>query len=174
MSVWVWSLDGFLHIRLCLLWTDVILLLFFQLGGLNFFPCLIGLARTSIPMLNRSGENRHSCLFLTSEEKLLFSFFSPLIVPWAFHKWSLLCWGMLVTQLCLTFCDPMDCSLPGSSGPWGGPDKNNGVTSHSLLQGLFLTQGSNPCLLHLLLWLAASLPLSHLGSPFYKYTIVIA
>ena len=22
---------------------------------------------------------------------------------------------MLVTQLCLTFCDPVDCSLPGSS-----------------------------------------------------------
>ena len=24
-------------------------------------------------------------------------------------------WRVLVTQLCLTLCDPMDCSLPGSS-----------------------------------------------------------
>ena len=33
---------------------------------------------------------------------------------------------------------------------------------HSLLQGIFLTQGSNPGLLH---WQLVSLPLSHLGSP---------
>ena len=32
---------------------------------------------------------------------------------------------------------------------------------HFLLQGIFLTQGSNPCLLH---WQADSLPLSHQGS----------
>ena len=30
---------------------------------------------------------------------------------------SILC---LVAQLCLTFCDPMDCSPPGSSVPGGG------------------------------------------------------
>ena len=32
---------------------------------------------------------------------------------------------------------------------------------HFLLQGIFLTQGSNPCHLH---WQVCSLPLSHLGS----------
>ena len=32
--------------------------------------------------------------------------------------------------------------------PWDFPDKNNGVGDHFLLQGTFLTQGSNPCLLH--------------------------
>ena len=36
---------------------------------------------------------------------------------------------------------------------------------HFLLQGIFLTQGSNPRLWHLLHWQAESLPLSHLGSP---------
>ena len=36
---------------------------------------------------------------------------------------------------------------------------------HFLLQGIFLTQGSNPHLLHLLHWWVNSLPLSHLGSP---------
>ena len=32
--------------------------------------------------------------------------------------------------------------------PWDSPGKNNGVSSHSLLQGIFPTQGSNPRLLH--------------------------
>ena len=57
-------------------------------------------------------------------------------------KWS------EVTQLCPTLCDPMDCSLPGSSVhgilqarvlEWG---------CHFLLQQIFLTQGSNPGLPH--------------------------
>ena len=32
--------------------------------------------------------------------------------------------------------------------PWNSPGKNTGVVSHSLLQGIFLTQGLNPSLLH--------------------------
>ena len=44
--------------------------------------------------------------------------------------------------------------------PWNSPGKNSGVCCHFLLQGIFLTQGSNPCLLH---WQVDSLPLSHLG-----------
>ena len=32
--------------------------------------------------------------------------------------------------------------------PWNSPGKNSGVGSHSLLQGIFPTQGSNPGLLH--------------------------
>ena len=31
------------------------------------------------------------------------------------------------------------------------PGKNTGVGCHALLQGIFLTQGSNPCLLYLLI-----------------------
>ena len=46
--------------------------------------------------------------------------------------------------------------------PWDFPGKNTGVGCHFLLQGIFLTQGSNSCLLH---WQVDSLPLSHLGSP---------
>ena len=45
--------------------------------------------------------------------------------------------------------------------PWNFPGKNTGGFCHFLLQGIFLTQGSN---LHLLHWQADSLPLSHLGS----------
>ena len=63
--------------------------------------------------------------------------------------------------LCLTLCDPMDCSLLGSS-VWNFPGKHTGVGCHVLLHGIFPTQGSNPCLLH---WQVVSLPLSHLGSP---------
>ena len=37
---------------------------------------------------------------------------------------------------------------------WNFPSKNTGVVSHFLLQGIFLTQGLNPCPLHLLHWLA--------------------
>ena len=32
--------------------------------------------------------------------------------------------------------------------PWNFPGKNTGVGCHSLLQGIFSTQGSNPSLLH--------------------------
>ena len=43
--------------------------------------------------------------------------------------------------------------------------------SHFLLQAIFLTQGSNQCLLHCQ---ADSLPLSHLGSPLYTITMYAA
>ena len=39
--------------------------------------------------------------------------------------------------------DSMDCSLPGSFLPWDFPGKNTGVGCCFLLQGIFLTQGSN-------------------------------
>ena len=41
-------------------------------------------------------------------------------------------------------------SLPphGLSSPWNSPDRNTGVGSVSLLQGIFPTQGSNPGLPH--------------------------
>ena len=53
---------------------------------------------------------------------------------------------VLVTQLCLSHCDPMDCSPPGSSVH--GFLQNTGVGCHSLLHGIFPTQGSSPGLLH--------------------------
>ena len=52
----------------------------------------------------------------------------------------MLCW---VVQSCPTLCDPMGCSLPGSSVHGDSPDKNTGVGCHALLQGIFPTQGSN-------------------------------
>ena len=60
----------------------------------------------------------------------------------------------------------MDCSLRPYGVyptrllyPWNCPGKNIGVDCHFLLQGIFLTQGSNLCLLHLLHWQVDSLSL---------------
>ena len=52
-----------------------------------------------------------------------------------------------VSQSCLTLCNPMDCSPPGSSIHGDSPGKNTGVGCYTLLQGIFPTQGSNPGLL---------------------------
>ena len=83
---------------------------------------------------------------------------------------------MLVAQSCPILCEPVDCSLPGSSvhgisqtrileskscsvvsdslrphglySPWNSLGQNTGVGSLSLLWGIFPTQGWNPGLLH--------------------------
>ena len=55
---------------------------------------------------------------------------------------------MLVAQLRLILCDPVDCKPARLLCPWDSPGKNTGVSSHFLLQGIFLTQGSNLGLLH--------------------------
>ena len=70
-------------------------------------------------------------------------------------------------------CDPMDCSLLGSS-VHGIPGKNTGVGCHALLQGIFPTQGSNPYLLYLLVCWPVLYPLSHLGSPLRLVFLSIA
>ena len=49
----------------------------------------------------------------------------------------------LVTQLCPTLFDLMDCSLQDSSVHGHSPGKNTGVGFHALLQ-IFPTQGSSP------------------------------
>ena len=49
-------------------------------------------------------------------------------------------------------CNSLDYSPPGSSVHEILPSKNTGVGFHFLLQGIFLTQGSNPHLLCLLYW----------------------
>ena len=63
----------------------------------------------------------------------------------------------------LLFCNPKDCSLSASLCPWNFPGKNTAVGCHFLFQGIFPTQRSNLCLLHLLK--VDSLPLCHLRSP---------
>ena len=50
----------------------------------------------------------------------------------------------LVAQLCLILCNPMNCSLPDFPVHGDSPGKNTGVGCRAL----FITQGSNPGLLH--------------------------
>ena len=61
---------------------------------------------------------------------------------------SYLLYACSVTQSCLTLCNPMDCSLQGSSIHRIFQAKNTGGSCHFLLQGIFPTQELNPSLLH--------------------------
>ena len=49
-----------------------------------------------------------------------------------------------VAQLCPTLCNPMDCSLPGSSLHGVLQARILEWVCHFLPQGIFPTQGSNP------------------------------
>ena len=98
---------------------------------------------------------RHPCVFHHQR-------FCSLVCKSVYTKhnaWHVLC---LVSQSCLTLCNPMDCSPPGSSVHGDSPGKNTGVGCHALLQGIFPTQGLNPGLLRC--W-RILYHLSHQGSP---------
>ena len=70
------------------------------------------------------------------------------------HKYRYIdCCCCLVAKSCLTLCDPWTVAYQ-TPRPWDFPGKNAGVGCRFLLQGIFLTQGLNPCLLHLLHWQA--------------------
>ena len=69
-------------------------------------------------------------------------------------------------QSCPTLCNPMDCSLPGSSVHGDSLGRNAGVRHHAILPGILLIQGSNLLLLCLLQWKVGSLPLAPPGKPF--------
>ena len=73
--------------------------------------------------------------------------------------------------MCAYSCSVLSNALPCHGlwsarplGPRDFPGKNSGVGCHFLLQGIFLTQESNPCLLNLPHGQVDSLPLRHLGS----------
>ena len=60
---------------------------------------------------------------------------------------SAICCG-LVAQLCLTLCDPMECSPPGSSLHGILQARIQGWVAIPFLQGIFPIQGSNLHLQH--------------------------
>ena len=66
------------------------------------------------------------------------------LLLYLYYKWKL---GSVKSLSHIWLCNPMDCSWPGSC-PWNSPGKNTGVGSHSLLKGIFPTQGLNLGLLH--------------------------
>ena len=68
----------------------------------------------------------------------------------------------LISQSCLTLCDPMHCSLIGSSVHGDSPSNNTRVGCHAILQGISPAQDLNPGLLHCRCILY---PLGHQGIP---------
>ena len=101
-------------------------------------------------LIHLSGFSSFPVLFLLTPP-------TPILTSWDHFRITYLCpcpgsapvrAACLVTQSCLTPCDPMDCSPPGLC-PRDSPGNNAGVGCHSLFQGIFPTQGSNLCLLHL-------------------------
>ena len=85
------------------------------------------------------------------------------------HFTSLALYPPSAPQPCLTLCNPMDCSPPGSSAHGDPPGKNTGVGCHALLQGICTTQGSNsslPCCRRILYHLSHQIsPMSLENSP---------
>ena len=79
------------------------------------------------------------------------------VCKWVVCKWILLCRfshvPLFATPWAVTHQAPLS---------WDSPSKNTGVVCHSLLQGIFPTQGYNSLLLH---WLVILYKLSYEGSP---------
>ena len=98
------------------------------------------------PFMDSPGNNAwvgyHSFLQVISWTQGLNS--TSCIAGWVFTVWVTreAKSEVLVAQLCLTLCNPMDCNLP-----WDSPGKNIGVGCHSLLQGIFPTQVLKPGIL---------------------------
>ena len=80
--------------------------------------------------------------------------------PCALGHQPIVWWRGKSLQSCSTHCDPIDCSLQGSSvhGIFSG--KSSGVGGSFFLQGIFQIQGSHPHLLSLLHCQAGSLPIA--------------
>ena len=88
---------------------------------------------------------------------------SLLLTPTSCLQISLILYVCVCVCVCAqswpTLCDPMKpARLPC---PWAFSGKNTGVGCHFLLQGIFLAQGSNLSLLHLLHWQADFSLLNH-------------
>ena len=93
----------------------------------------------------------------------------PYTTSCVFLVWKLPSWKTVtvrVAQLCLTLCNPVDCSPPGSSVHADSPGKNTKVGCYALLHGIFPTKWSNPGLLHCRRILYH---LSHQGCPIVLY-----
>ena len=72
-------------------------------------------------------------------------------------------------QSCLTLCNPWTVTLC----LWDSPGKNTGVDCRFLLQGIFLTQGSNSSLFDLLRWQVGSgKPCTYIHSHTHTYTML--
>ena len=111
----------------------------------NEFTCSENNERCTYHVQNfyRICKNPYFCIHL--------KFSLPRIIRWAVCS---VCVYVKSLQSCLTLCDPMDCSTSGSSVHGILQARNTGVGCWALIQGIFLTQELNSCLLYLLHWQA--------------------
>ena len=84
---------------------------------------------------------------------------------------SCLCIKLL--QLCLTFCDNMDCNRPGSSVSGIFKARLLEWIAISFSRGIFQTKGLNPLLLRLLHWQMHSLSLTPPGKTVHKVRLAL-
>ena len=93
--------------------------------------------------LNYAIKNHLYNILFESESRSVVS--DSLLTPWIIYPTRLLC-------------------------PWNSPGMNTGLSSHSLLQGIFPTQGLNPGVLQ---WRQILHHLSHQGSPDILFTSLV-
>ena len=123
-----------------------------SMDGTHFHFTLFPFSIIIFPKLNRALLHFHiavPCFGQTHSSKHYFCW--PCCGSYALHislSWSLfwiiflyplhiltffiLTVKVLVAQLCLTLCDPMNCKPARFLCPWNSPGKNTGVRSHSL------------------------------------------
>ena len=95
--------------------------------------------------LNAIGDPGTQYIHITFLDRLVTSHFQLFAAPWTVAHQAPLC-------------------------PWASPGKNTGTGCHTLLQGFFLSQGSNTSLLHCRPILYC---LSHQGSPILHWILLI-
>ena len=114
-----------------------ILSLLFQFGYL-LFPFLVRLQWLELPTLCCIGVVRVDNLVVFQDLAVKLSVFHHWVLHWL---WK---WQVKVARCCLTLCNHMDCSLPGSSVHEDSPGQNSEVGSCSCLQGNLPNPGIKP------------------------------
>ena len=101
------------------------------------------------------------------KQRLYIYYVTSTELNWGFVYWKYIkcqtqanTWGYRGNESCSVVSDSLQ--HHGLYSPRNSPSQNTGVSSLSLLQGIFPTQGSNPCLLHCR---GILYQLSHKGSP---------
>ena len=97
----------------------------------------------SFVVLSEVSESYTSCFVFVTHYG--FGTSGSFMVPYKFLNYL---FYAVFSHSCLTLCNPLDCSPPLSSVHGDSPGKNTGVGFHTLLQGIFPRQGSNPGLQH--------------------------
>ena len=87
----------------------------------------------------------------------------PKPLDWTVYVWACMCTHTHMFSVVSSSLRLHGLNIARLLCPWNFSNKNTGVGCHFLLQGVFLTQGLNPCLLRLLHWQGDSLPLMPAG-----------